>query len=301
MNGPVAAILSDGRLHLQHGPIDLIIDAEGAGRPVALAAARSRFDTVLSELVSELPALRRPCRGGEDPGFAGVIARRMACAVRPHAHAAFVTPMAAVAGSVADEVLAAMVSAAAEAGLERAYVNNGGDIAFHLAVGRRYDLAVGREGWPGAAHGRLAVLAADPVRGIATSGRGGRSLSLGIAEAVTVLAAGAAAADAAATLIANSVDLPGHPAITRHPAAELDPDSDLGQRPVVTACGPLAAAEVGAALERGLALARQMQAAGLIAAAALFLQGESRVLESRTMGGPALVETRARPSSEEDA
>jgi hypothetical protein len=44
-----ARLLPDGRrLHLQHGPIDLIIGAEGA-REVAFAAARVRFETLLKE------------------------------------------------------------------------------------------------------------------------------------------------------------------------------------------------------------------------------------------------------------
>ena len=79
----------------------------------------------------------------------------------------------------------------------------------------------------------------DPARGIATSGRHGRSFSLGIADAVTVLARTASQADAAATIIANAVDLPGHPAIVRCPANELQPDSDLGARLVTRDVGAL--------------------------------------------------------------
>ncbi len=111
-----------------------------------------------------------------------------------------------------------------------------------------------------------------------TSSRGGRNKSFGIADSVTVLAATAAAADAAATLVANSVDLPGHPAVSRTPARLLQPDSDLGDRPVTVSVGPLSSDETAAALERGLAEARAMQAAGLIAGAALFLRGAARVL-----------------------
>jgi hypothetical protein len=121
-------------------------------------------------------------------------------------------------------------------------------------------------------HGRIRVGAADPVRGVATSGRGGRSLSLGIADSVTVLARTAAAADAAATLVANAVDLPDHPGIERVPARELDPDSDLGARLVVVGCGPLSPVEAEAALERGKIEARRMREAGLIEAVALFLR-----------------------------
>ncbi len=98
-----------------------------------------------------------------------------------------------------------------------------------------------------------------------------------VADAATVLARTGAEADAAATLIANAVDLPGHAAIERLPACELAPDSDLGGRLVTTGVGPLAAAEIAAALDRGLRVAEDFRARGLIAAAALFLQDEIRV------------------------
>ena len=278
MSGPRAGLIGGDRLHLQHGPIDLIIGAEGA-RGAAFAAAQARFDTILEELVAELPALRRPLSG---QAFRGPTARRMAAAVAPLGDV-FVTPMAAVAGAVAEEVPAAMLAAAP---LRRAYVNNGGDIALHLSpatppagAARRlqpnFTIAIAA---PDATPlGRITLGPESPVRGIATSGAGGRSLSLGIADSVTVLARTAAAADAAATLIANAVDLPGHPAIARAPASALQPDSDLGARPVVTEVGPLSPAEIARALDGGARLARRMQARGLIHSAALFLRGRHRI------------------------
>ena len=266
MNESVAALLPGGRLHLQHGPIDLVIGAVG-DQPAAFTAARRRFATVLDELVAELDLLRRPV--GAAPR--GAIARIMHAAVLPHGDG-IATPMAAVAGAVAQTVLAAMVQAAP---LRRAYVNNGGDIALHLTGAETWRLAVAA---PGAAElARVLIGPRDPVRGIATSGQGGRSLSLGIADAVTVLAATAAEADVAATLIANAVDLPGHPAILRRPARDVQPDSDLRGHPVVTHVGDLTSAEIDAALERGLATARKMAAQGLIDGAALFLRGCSRM------------------------
>ena len=274
---PVAAILPGDRLHLQHGPIDLVIGADG-DRDAAFRAAFARFETVLDGLVAELPLLRRAV--GETP--AGAVAQRMHKACTSHAYAgAFVTPMAAVAGSVADEVLAAMVAAAP---LTRAYVNNGGDIALHLAPGHRFQIGVA--GLDGAGLGQVAITADSPVRGIATSGAGGRSLSRGIADSVTVLAADAAAADVAATLIANAVDLPGHSAIRRVPARDVQDDSDLGARLVVTHVGALGADEVDRALEQGVALADRMRQRGQIAAAALMLRGQVRVLGD--LGAPAL-------------
>ena len=146
---------------------------------------------------------------------------------------------------------------------------------------------------PGAGPERAsdAAASADGIGGIATSGRQGRSFSLGIADSVTVLARDAAGADAAATLIANAVDLPGHPAIRRTPARALDPDSDLGDRPVTTAVGPLEPDEVAAALAAGRACAEAMRRRGLIHDAALMLRGRGRrarpLRRTRTDRNPA--------------
>lgn len=266
--GPYADILPCGkRLHLQHGPIDLIIGADG-DRTAAFEAAKDRFATVLKELVSELPELRLPLRVDVPMPF-GHVAQRMDQAVRPFAQGAFVTRMAAVAGSVADTILEAMSAVS----LSRAYVNNGGDTALHLAEGQSFTLAMA--GHDFCDLGRITIHHGDPIRGIATSGRHGRSFSLGIADSVTVLAANAASADVAATLIANSVDLPGHAAISRRPASDLDDTSDLGDLPVVVGCGPLSLHDKTNALSHGRALTDAYIQRDLISGAALFLQGHS--------------------------
>lgn len=284
MSRPVARYLDgdpNGRLHLQHGPIDLVIGVDDGGaarkgeaerQARAFAAAIARFQTVLDELVSELPLLRAPAEiGGPMP--AGSVARRMVAAVRPFAADHFITPMAAVAGAVADEILAAMLGAFDNGDLPlRAYVNNGGDIAVHLGGDAEFHVRMARE--DGAALGDFALHASSPTRGIATSGRGGRSLSMGIADSVTVLAANAAAADAAVTLVANAVDIPGHAAINRARAIDVVDDSDLGERLVVTGCGPLTDAEIDMALSCGLARAERFIALGLIDRAGLFLRNQ---------------------------
>lgn len=267
---PVAQDLAGGRLHLSEGPIDLVIGAEGPDRARALAQARTAFDGLLAALVRELPELRRPL-DGRAHRLQHPVARAMLQACRPHAHL-WVTPMAAVAGAVADHVLAAMRAGCT---LRRAWVNDGGDIAVHLAPGESLDVGLVADLADLGPRGGLRLTYAQPLRGLATSGRQGRSLSRGIADAVTVLARTAAEADVAATLIANAVDLDDHPAIVRRPACVLDPDSDLGTLPVVTAVGRLATEEVESALSSGAALAAEMWAAGLIGAALLSLRGRS--------------------------
>jgi uncharacterized protein len=277
MSGPVAARTADGRLHLQHGPIDLIIEAWGDAADVADAYRRAwdRFQPVLDELVAELPTLRRPL-DDELPGPASPVGRRMAAAVWPFTDR-FITPMAAVAGAVADEVCAAMV---AGGDLRRAYVNDGGDIALHLSPGETFDVGVVPVPDRPAILGKVTVHANEPIRGVATSGRHGRSFSLGIADAVTVLAADAAGADTAATMIANAVDLPGHPSIRRVPASELEPDTDLGSHLVTAEVGPLRADEVARALAAGVEEAERMRADGLIAAAILCLDDQVAAVAS---------------------
>jgi ApbE superfamily uncharacterized protein (UPF0280 family) len=269
----VAARLSDGRLHLQHGPIDLVIEAFGAAEEVerAYAQATDRFGDILLTLVRELPTLRQPV-GEAYPLLRGPVARRMAEAVWPH-RAVYITPMAAVAGAVADEMLQALVAGRT---LDKAYVNDGGDIAVHLAPGHELRAGI----FATALDGMVRLTHDQRVRGIATSGCGGRSLSLGIADSATALAATAAAADAAATMIANAVNL-DHPAIERRPARELDPDSDLGDLPVTVAVGPLPDAAIVEALDRGAAEARRLRLCGLIEGAAISLGGRWRI-ESRS-------------------
>ena len=270
---PTRAILADGRRrHFQHGPIDLVIEAFGPDDELARAHdhAWARFATILGELVGELASLRAPAGAGAPP-LKGLTARRMAAACAPHAEV-FVTPMAAVAGAVADEVLAALVDGRS---LEKAYVNNGGDIALHVSPGASFGAGIVSLAQTPEAAGAIAIGHDSPVRGIATSGWRGRSLSLGIADSVTVLARSAAAADVAATLIANAVDV-DDPAIERAPARSLDPDSDLGDRLVTVAVGPMVHAAVARALDRGADAARSMVEGGRIVAAHLILNGASR-------------------------
>ncbi len=280
---PQIALLADGRrLHLQDGPIDLIVEAKGRAADVHAAydAAARRFTGLLDELCEELTELR----GAANPArcaLTGIVARRMHAAVAPFAADHFITPMAAVAGSVAEEILAAMSGAAP---LDRAYVNNGGDIALHLTG--REQFTIGLMDRPDR-HGVMRTMtidADDAIRGVATSGRHGRSFSLGIADAVTVLARTASQADAAATVIANAVDLPGHPAIVRCPANELQPDSDLGPRLVTRDVGELSDSDIEQALDAGARRAGEVLAAGLIEGAALRLLGETVVVGTTGIG-----------------
>ena len=271
----IRARLDDRRWHFQHGPIDLVVEAFGDDAGAAIERGWHRFETVLEELVAELGTLRRPVE--ETGSLAGPVARRMRTACLPF-QARFITPMAAVAGAVADEIIAAMGTA-----VRKAYVNNGGDIALHLAPGERLRLGLVADPDRATRHGHHVPLdgtfeidAAMPVRGVATSGWRGRSRSLGIADSVTVVAASGAAADAAATMIANAVDV-ASPVVERRRACDVDDDTDLGERLVTVGVGALPDTAVESALANGAALAEQLAGSGLISGAVLALRGRYRV------------------------
>jgi ApbE superfamily uncharacterized protein (UPF0280 family) len=272
MMKPSVAILPCGtRLHLHHGPIDLIISVD-RDQDLAFKAAIDRFETVLEELALELPSLRLPLSPDINRPD-GYIANLMHEVCYPHAKDQFVTRMAAVAGAVADTILSAMRNAA---NFQKAYVNNGGDIALYLEGAQRFVTSM--QSHDGLELGQIDIQADDGISGIATSGRHGRSHSLGIADSVTVLAETAAQADVAATLIANTVDIDNHPLISRRPASELSPDSDLGDNLVVVSCEGLSPQDQNIAIENGKAKAEAFMQQGLIKSAALFFQDEHRII-----------------------
>ena len=297
MNGAQRHALPGERWWFEHGPIRCVIGADGEPGAVtqALESAWARFQTVLAELVAELPLLRVDLSALPERNVVpqGVIATRMVNACRPFAEQGrFITAMAAVAGSVAQE----LIHAFERPGIRRAYVNNGGDIALHLASGAWFDVGLVVD--PAQAldrgmldeqvpDGQVRIHADSGMRGIATSGWRGRSFSFGIADSVTVLAATAAQADAAATLVANAVNL-DDARIVRAAANQLRDDTDLGARRVTVGVPALERHRVALALAGGTTFARALFVSGRIDAAVLCLQGQVRRVGAPGRAGPIL-------------
>jgi ApbE superfamily uncharacterized protein (UPF0280 family) len=270
--GATAHLFTGNRLFLQQGPVNLIIKAFGSDAEVrkAYAQACGEFNGLLDELVKELPRLKKPLLWIV-PSAKNTTAQAMVEAVKPFRER-WVTPMAAVAGAISDQIARAMRR---DTVLEKLFVNNGGDIALWVGPGQILEVGVVPSLARAVPEAVLRLEAKQGIRGIATSGWDGSSHSLGIADAVTVLAENAAIADAAATLIANEVNIE-HEAIRRQPANELDPNSDLGTKLVTTAVGDLPYDLVIAALERGVSYANELIAEDKIKASLLSLKGEWR-------------------------
>ena len=195
--------------------------------------------------------------------------------------------MAAVAGAVADEMLETMLLEAQipDSCLEhisRMYVNNGGDIAFWLNSGESFSIGVVDNPEIPKLNTKVNLAYESPVRGIATSGWRGRSLSLGIADAVTVLAKSATDADVAATLIANEVNV-DFPGIEKRAASEVKDESDLGMIPVTVHVPDLPEDKIFFALEQGAKTARKFIKAEKITAAYLSLQKQRLVIDNKCL------------------
>ncbi|KKM09827.1 hypothetical protein SY88_16675 [Clostridiales bacterium PH28_bin88] len=273
-------VLRPGKILVDHGPVTMTIEAAVGGNPLTEAAeAGARVAvSLLGELAAHLHVARQAV-GQLDPGLDHAyppVLSRMVAAVRRLGEADF-TPMAAVAGSFSDLVKDAAVAA----GAGRVVVNNGGDIALHLGDGsQRFRVGIISDLASGQVTHAVDILPGQGIRGIATSGLGGRSLTKGVASAVTVLAEVGSLADAAATAIANATDCQD-PAIERCLAEELDPLTDIRGHLVTRRVGCLGAAAVEAALSRGLERSRRLYQQGMIKGVVLFVQGRARMWPDR--------------------
>lgn len=264
--------VDEGTLLLEYGPITMLLESWREGRPDA-EPARGAADALIGhfeDLTRFLDRARRSvaCLNRDEEGTYPLPLRRMAEAVRRLGEDDF-TPMAAVAGTFADLAVEAMV----RFGADYALANNGGDVAFRLsprrerlAVGIVSDLARGR-----VSH-RLILDGRSGIRGLATSGFGGRSLTRGVASAVTVLAEESRLADAAATSIANACDC-DDPAVERCLAEEIDYDTDIPGLTVTRSVPRLSASSIKTALQRGSERAEELCAGAMIRGAVLFVAG----------------------------
>ena len=267
------AVLGAGRIKLDYGPMQMTIAASRDQYPLAGAvqeAARYAM-AVLDDLARYKDVARRPQAEIIIKREHPEILRQMIAAVVRSGDATL-TPMAAVAGAIADLVADFLLAA----GATKVVVNNGGDIALRLQKEERLTVGVVPVIGAGYSH-RLQIKAGEGIGGIATSGLGGRSFTKGIATAVTVTAATAAAADACATSTANAVYTP-HPGIKLDFAKNIDPDSDIGDHLVVCGVDDLPPDVIRAALANGCEQAQKYYERKLIGGAALFFYHWARLI-----------------------
>jgi len=247
------------------GPMRLIIRAWNKGQPL-LAPARQAAEEAfgyLERIACSRPLLSRPWPQIADLP-ADELTRRMVTSVRAIGDRDL-TPMAAVAGTIADAVADRLF----EQGATRVIVDNGGDIAIRLVGEETATVGIRPQVTSPLISQMIQLDAGRPGWGVTTSGVGGRSFTRGIASAVTVLAASAAAADAASTAIANACFVENQN-IRQIPAELIDPNTDLAGIPVTVSVGELSRAEIKAAIERALYRAEDLIDRGVILGALIY-------------------------------
>ncbi len=263
-------VLAPGQVFFDYGPVSMVVSAQrnGAGDTELCRSAFGVIDGCLKELRPVLEILRRyPGRVNPDElrGLPEVMARAVIDTADP-----WLTPMAAVAGSVSDAVADYLQSQ----GAEKVTANNGGDIALRLAPGQSLTLGVVYDLAGGAVDRAVRLTPESGVGGVATSGLGGRSLTTGIASGVTVFSARCAKADALATLLADRSYIQS-PAVHTVLAGELDPDSDIADQYVVTGVDTLTEAEREQALHQVLTEAQSQYQRGGLLACIVTVQGKT--------------------------
>lgn len=268
MTADVMQNLKPGQVFVDFGPVSMVITASrnGEGDTQLCRAAFPVIAACLEDLRPSLEMLRRYPPQVELEQLAGA-GETMARAVLRTGDP-WLTPMAAVAGTVADAVADFLFAQ----GAEKVTANNGGDIALRLAPGQSLGLGVLYDLERGGVDRVVHLTAEKGVGGVATSGLGGRSLTTGIASGVTVFSCRCAQADALATLLADRSCIDS-PAVHTRLAGELDPDSDIADLPVVVSVEPLSREEKERALEQVLREAEEQYRRGNLLACIATVQG----------------------------
>ena len=254
---------------IEVGPATLVIAGEKGGEafPFERRQIEAYVGRILHDIREALPILRQKAYRIKKIDYLPEPARRMIRAVKA-VDEATLTPMAAVAGAVAD-LVREYLSSSGE--IDLLSVNNGGDISVGNRSGRPMRIGIGDIG-TGAPTPYVLKVEGMNSFGVATSGFGGRSFTLGLADIVSVMADSAALADAAATLIANRTNVEAT-GVVRRRARELDPLTDIPDELVTVERGCLDAEAVMAAVRNGREEAARLKSAGVIRDAVIILKG----------------------------
>jgi hypothetical protein len=242
---------------------------DGLHRPELCRAAAEKAITLLEKVAAQRDSLRAPALEVDEPRPNSLV-HRMWEASRLVGDPDL-TPMASVAGAIADATADFLESE----GMSRVVVNNGGDVALRLKDPERLYVGIRPDVGDSAMAHRVLVTADMGVRGVTTSGLGGRSFTRGVASAATVFAATAARADAAATAVANATYVESE-CVVQSLAESIQPDTDLPGVAVTTSVGDLSTDEIEQALGQGVARAEELALRGLIYGACLFVKARMR-------------------------
>lgn len=260
--------LGDDTVLVECGPMRMFIEADrhGVRDPIACRAAGMKAVDFLNEVARHRAEVQQPALTCAEPPKNLLIHEMWR--VTSLVGDADLTPMAAVAGTIADATADFLVSR----GLTRVLVNNGGDVALRLFRGETVAVGIRPEVASRVVSHRVLLTSEMSVGGVCTSGLGGRSFTRGVASAATVFAGRASVADAAATAIANATYVRS-PAVKRCTADSVFPDTDLKGVDVTVEVGHLTEPEIHTALAQGMERAEELVTRSVIVGACLAVQG----------------------------
>lgn len=261
-------LLQGGAALVECGPMRLVIDARigKVAQPQQSMRAAEQAVWLLEGVARARPFLGRNYRELISQ-VADPLALKMIASVQAVGDEDL-TPMAAVAGTMADAVADFLF----ERGMTRVLVDNGGDVAVRSCDGEPVKVGIRPQV---DSKGISDVILLGPERtawGIATSGFGGRSLTRGVLESATVVAADASLADAAATAVANAGTI-ADGAVVRSPAEAIDPYTDIAGLGVTVRIGPLAEERKQQAIDQAIRRAEQLIERRIILGAYAACQG----------------------------
>lgn len=274
-------LVSEGKVVIDYGPITMSILAKRYNKPFTEAAIKAAEEVIrnFDQLIDFLKVARISLVeiDNSKESLYPLVLRNMIDSIRLLGEKDF-TPMAAVAGTFADLAKEEALKHKADFVI----ANNGGDVAFQtsqphnpMKVGIISDLSINK-----VTH-MLKIDAKSEIKGIATSGYGGRSLTKGVASAVTVLARNSSFADAAATAIANAVNCDDI-AVVRCLAEEIDYNTDIKGALVTKMIGKMADESIETAINIGEKRAKELYDKGMILGAIVFVQGKMSVYPKET-------------------
>jgi len=260
--------LDGGQILAECGPMRLVIAAWLGGIPqreLCIRAAEEAF-LLLERIARQRRLLSRLYRAvpGDLEDFLAMKMIRSVLAVDEA-----LTPMAAVAGTIADGVAAFL----SRRGMTKVIVNNGGDVAIGTGPGVSVNVGIRPDLAQSGIEDILTLGDERPSWGVATSGLEGRSLTQGVASAATIIAGSASLADAAATCVANASYVEDETVI-RRPAEELDEQTDIPGIAVTIQAGPFTEEKKDLALSGAMNKAEEFINKGLIFGAYIVVDGK---------------------------
>ncbi|HPP07105.1 MAG TPA: hypothetical protein PLW88_07010 [Syntrophorhabdaceae bacterium] len=256
-------------MYIEIGPASIVVKTEKGH--INVEPDRTKLEAHIKEILQLiggcLPVLKQKAYRIKRFQKLPSIAKNMIEAVK-EVDEKTLTPMAAVAGAVSDEIKRYLK----DDGFDFISVNNGGDISiFNEDLEKSIKISIGHINKNTHTPYLLNIKGIKDY-GIATSGLGGRSLTLGLAEIGTVIANTSAIADAAATFICNKTNVDSKH-VLREKAYIIDPTTDIPEEYVTLNIDKLNQEEANNALQNGLNIASILKEQKKIIDALIYLKG----------------------------